>query len=123
MADTAREVIRKVVEVTTTDATVTTLFTHPATVNRGYSMRVTVIAWRKDVNPGVIASFWMDACFKDDGGTTGMVTGSPVKTQVPVAPGVTVTTDVSGTDLRIRVTGIAAQTWHWIAWVDMYVQD
>ena len=98
--------------VTTADATVTTCGTYAVPTSYGVSLEISVVATRRD--RGEVCGWKLLASAGNVAGTVTQSTGSPV-INGPSNSGVswTVDVDVSGTSLRVRVTGQAATTIDW----------
>lgn len=104
--------------VTTTDATVTTIFTHSTASGTNFLFGIEVVGIRTDV-AGNGGGYKEDFFAKNVGGTVTVTVLDQVSTgdiarwdhEDDAAWNVTVV--VSGTNILIRVTGVAAQTINW----------
>lgn len=100
--------------VKTTDATVTTLATIPAGANKAVSIDAHVLAFDQG-NPSTTkhASYKIQALMYNNNGTATLV-GSPLVSAVEADAAMDCAVDVSGADLRLRVTGVVGAniTWH-----------
>ena len=100
--------------VSTSDASQTTCGTYEVPTDNGVMLEISVVATRRD--RGAVSGWTLLASAANASGTVTQSTGSPVITG-PSNSGVSwsVTVDVSGTSLRVRVTGQAATTIDWRA--------
>jgi hypothetical protein len=106
---TGRDVIPT--SVATSNATVTDLFTFATSSNRTYLLRGLVTV--QNSSGAAYAAYSIEAFFDNQGGVLTQRLGAPVTTLVESSASMDVTVDVSGTSLRVRVTGLAATNLRW----------
>lgn len=106
-------------EVQTSDATVTSCGEY-ATAN-DYVYHVEVRALASVDTGGNAASYTRMATFKNDSGTLSAVGSVTSDHTAEDSAGWEVTLDANGTDIRVRVTGQAATTINWVAYVQIKV--
>ena len=101
--------------VQTTDATETTMTTLP--VNDNTVMRFEVMVVARFENTGTNKSYWArltGAVRRNNGGSAVLVGTREKLEDSEGTPGYTCDVDVSGNDLRIRVTGAGSETVNWV---------
>jgi len=98
-------------EVTTTDATETTLDTLATASDTAYHINAEVVA-TETVDHDEVASYIVLGTFRNDGGTLTLV-DSIVTTVGEDTAGWDCAVDANGTDIRLRVTGAAATNINW----------
>lgn len=98
------------VTVQTTDATVTTLATFATTTSKHHALLLIVSAGQSDRSASVMWTRMVSIT-----NAAGTVTIRDTKELGPTDPATAwvISTDVSGTDVRVRVTGVAATTIDW----------
>lgn len=101
----------KITSVQTTDATVTTCGTHTPPNGSVSSVKATVSAYRTDGSEA--ACYTLSATVRKFGGTANLVGTVTVVSAHEDVAGWDATLDVSGGDVRCRVTGEAAKTINW----------
>lgn len=94
----------------TTDATETTLKTIATTANQGHALDLIVSAVRSD--RGAMATWKILASITNAGGTV-TIRSQLITADDGGSSGWAVVLDVSGTDIRVRVTGAGATTIDW----------
>lgn len=98
--------------VQTTDATVTTLKTYTPTDQRTTVYTVLITAIKSDFSGG--ASYWRRFTVRRNGGTvTAISTVEVIGSDDEDTAGWDATLDISGSTVRVRVTGAAATTLNW----------
>ena len=95
----------------TTDATVTTCGTIATATDTAYTIKATIIG-RNTTDSSQAFGYTRTATFLNDGGTLTLVGSVTTDHQGETADG-DATLDASGTDIRCRVTGIAATNIDW----------
>lgn len=97
----------------TTDATVTTAAEFATVSNRAYNAIAIVTATETD-DFDEVASYMLEACFKNDGGTLTQVGSTrSLHTANESTGGWDATIDASGTAIRVRVTGASSTNISW----------
>lgn len=106
-------------EVTTTDATVTTcgLYTMPDEA----SARVQAIVMGRQAGSTNAAGYFFTAFVKREAGTLSLMGAAVDQGSVEDDAAWNATIDVFGTDVRVRVTGVAATTIVWQATIEIIV--
>lgn len=120
MADAARTWERTVSEVSTSDTTVTTLFSKATASGIVYLFEAKVIAVRAS---GEKDTWVSRASYENTTGTLTQLTGSPETITDHGSLNYTITWDIATTNARLRVQGGALQNVDWIAYVDTFMQD
>ena len=106
-------------DVVTTDATVTTLYSFSASSNTSYQVEVEILARKTNATAGNTAGYKLMAAFKDVSGTTTQIGTTTVIHSVESDATWNATIDNSGTSIRVRVTGAAANTISWMAHISV----
>lgn len=104
---------RTVETIQTTDATVTTLWSYTPDTESTVLIDGYVGAQRDTQGSGLVARFAVTVT-RNSGGTTN-IRGTLLNVDEDSGSAPTVAFDVSGAAVRMRVTGVAAQTWDWLA--------
>jgi len=102
----------------TTDATPTTIATISTATDKAYGLTVTIIGIKSDGSD--IAHYIRYASYKNDGGTLTEVDETDEHT-VEDDANWDVSMEASGTDILVKVTGVAATTIQWQATVEMNI--
>lgn len=110
---------REVATVTTTDATVTTLWSLASATGKTYQITVYLLAKRTDVSPSTWGTWLIVGSFDNDGGTLSQHATSPSLLVADLPTAAVATMDTTGTTIRLRVTGVIAQTFRWDAEVQV----
>jgi hypothetical protein len=107
------------VHVNTTDATQTTAATFTTRSNKAYKAIAKIIA-TETADFDEIGDYWLEAAFKNDGGTLSLV-GSvrSIHTANESTAGWDATIDASGSDIRVRVTGAADTAITWLVQLEV----
>ena len=101
----------------TTDATQTTTATFPTKTDRAYHVTAKVLGMKDDsANIGV---YTMVAAFKNDGGTLSLVGSIAAVATIESDSNWAATLDASDTDIRVRVTGVAATNISWLTQLEV----
>lgn len=95
----------------TTNATVTNLYTFATTTSRIYLLRGIVTC--QSSSAAAYGMWSIEAFFENNAGVLTQRLSSPVNTVVESSASMDVTVDVSGTSLRVRVTGLAGTNLRW----------
>jgi len=120
MADAARTRESVVVEVSTSDLTVTNLFTKATTSGIVYLFVAHVIAVRAS---GEKDTWVSHAAFENTSATLTQLTSSPTTVSSHGSLNYLISWDISSETARLRVQGGALQNVDWIAYVDTFMQD
>ena len=106
---TGRDIIPTSIQ--TTDGTVTNLYTFATTTARVYVLRGLVSC--ATATAAGYGLWSIEALFDNQAGTLTQRAASPVSLIAESSAALNVTVDVSGTSLRVRVTGLAATNIRW----------
>lgn len=109
--------------VNTTDATQTTAATFQTRTDKGYVVIATITAINTTTF-AAMASYYLRAAFLNDGGTLaqqGSTQAIAAALETAALSGADATLDASGTEIRARVTGVAATNLTWS--VDAEIQE
>lgn len=102
----------------TTNGTIADLYTWAVRDEAVTLLRVEVLAVKSDGTK--TASFVRWVRFKSDAATVSVGTPANTLAETEASFGVSITTDNNGTTGRLRVTGLAATTIDWYAWVERF---
>lgn len=103
--------------VTTADATVTTVKTLTLTDEKVYHITVSVLARERDGSDRNL--YHLEGLFFRTGAGNATQQGATTSiTTIESEAGCACVFDVNGNDVRVRVTGVAAETWDWSAIMD-----
>lgn len=105
-------------EVQTTDATVTSLAVIPLLDDKVYQFKVMIVARRSDGGGQARSAIELQACAYRAAAGSATLQGSVKQNFENKSANVSADIDVSGNDLRVRVTGLAAQDFEWTAYVE-----
>ncbi|NHZ84279.1 MAG: hypothetical protein GWP19_00170 [Planctomycetia bacterium] len=105
--------------VSTTDATITTIYTLATTTDRNYRLVANVSAAQDD-GSNTMGTSW-SFILKNVAGTVTESQDAVIGTEFDDSAGVSISGVVSGTDYLIQVTGIVAENWNWELSVDATV--
>lgn len=115
----ARSQDRKVATATTTDATTTTCGTYTVPTSSACMVQAKIIGRTAGA---VVGTFWRHIAAQRGGGGAVIVGAETQVTTDQLDAGAllwTAVLDVSGNDVRVRVTGAAATTIEWISFLDV----
>jgi hypothetical protein len=101
-------------EVTTTDATVTTIYTYTTLPNTAYSIVCQCVARQ---STGAVNSYIGNVRAKNVSGTVTAVMSLTSANEENITPTIGVTT--SGTNILFTVTGATSTTFNWFAWFEI----
>lgn len=106
----------------TTDATATELFldgsTTRLTIPSGKILHATVHILGSKSDGSAVAVYQRQVAIKNVGGTTSLVgTVNTIGSDTAASTSLSITADDTNDSLKIEVTGIAAETWRWVAGV------
>lgn len=103
--------------VTTTDATQTTLFSHEVAEGETVVFWASVVGQIANLSASAGRVLWVVARRASGGNVTlvGSVQGDSIQEDSAGTPAITLDVDTSTQTVRIRVTGIASETWTWYA--------
>ncbi len=121
MAGAGSTLMSRVVDIAhlqTTNATTSSIYEWPVLDEATTLLRVEVIAARADGGKG--ASFVRYVRIRSDGGVVTLGTPTNPIAESDASFGVTINVDASGTTGRVRVTGLAATTIEWSAWIERF---
>lgn len=117
MAATQNVVQLKSTRLTTTDGTITTGVTFTPKPNAGYVIMATIIA----SDGSTTASYGRVATFENaDGTVTQVGTTTSLWTHEDIAAPMDAVFDVSGSDVRLRVTGDPGRRIEWVLNLEVY---
>jgi hypothetical protein len=97
--------------VTTTDATVTTLLSKTLTDEKVYRIEAQILARERDGSDR--NSYHIQGLFYRTGAGNATQEGATVPVAIESEALCACTFDTNGNDVRVRVTGVAAETWDW----------
>jgi hypothetical protein len=106
----------------TTDATVTTIFTRAVPLSSILAVQAFVVGKKNGANADGIVSFKYQAVTNNAGtvavvGTTG---GSDLE-NASGTPAVTIVANDTTDSIEVKVAGIAAETWSWVAHIESVI--
>lgn len=107
-------------KVTTNDATTTTVYTVPIPNNCGVTIYMDIIGKKSDDTQ--IGCYGKVVSYRNTGGAVTIVgaVNNPYTSEDDAAWNTTAST-VSGTNVLLRVVGVAATTIDWVCWVRVYI--
>lgn len=113
--------LKQVYKLTTTDATTTNAFAYAIQPSQAGAVTATVSGCNADGTKAVVYQFYTG--FRNNGVasslSSGVATWTLVRQWNPDAIATVPSADLSGNTLRVRVTGVAAETWTWSVDIDM----
>lgn len=113
--------VQQTYKLTTTDATTTNIWSFPIQSSMAGAVTATVAGSNADGTKAVSYEFYSG--FRNNGAASSLSSGGAAWTTVrawnPDGIATIPSADLSADTLRVRVTGVAAETWTWVCSIDM----